>query len=245
MINELANAHALRIDEHAPGLLIGLHVTGSPALGDYVPGVSDLDLVGVLSREPTDEDLAALAKAHAGTNVDAVYLLPQDLSGAAEDVPLRPWGRDGSLNTTEPANVTPVLWDQLNRYSITVRGDRPQASVTPQDVEAYCRTNLVEYWQPELAEVDEALRGRAPDAPVSTEAVLWVGLGPARLWHTIRTGEIVGKTRAAELAAAHWPDLAAPLQDMLAARRGERALTTAHGVAAVELCKRILADNPS
>jgi streptomycin 3"-adenylyltransferase len=220
VIIELAEAHARRVDNDAPGLLIGLHITGSSALDDYVPGVSDLDLVGVLSREPTEDDLAALAKAHIGSDADAVYLLPQDLAGPAEDAALRPWGRDGEFNTTEPANVTPVLWDQLNRYSITVRGDRPQAAVTPQDVEAYCRANLVEYWQPTVAEVAEALVGRDLDAPLSTEVVLWVGLGPARLWHTIHTGEIVGKTRAVELAADRWPDLAPPLRALVVARHG-------------------------
>ncbi len=56
MIADLASEHAERLD-----------VTGSHLLDDYVPGVSDLDLVGVLSREPTSTDLAALAETHVGS----------------------------------------------------------------------------------------------------------------------------------------------------------------------------------
>ncbi|MEO6084467.1 MAG: hypothetical protein ABIQ18_15310 [Umezawaea sp.] len=238
MITELALAHAGRIDAHAPGLLAGLHVTGSPALDDYVPGVSDLDLVGVLSRVPDEADLAALAKAHVDPSVDAVYVQPDDLTRPAADL-VRPWGRDGELRTTEPAYLTPVLWDQLNRYSITVRGDRPKACVTPEEVADYCRGNLVAYWQPLVEQLGAAL-----DAGVTVPAdtVLWVALGPARLWHTLRTGEIVGKSQAVNAAAAHWPDLAAPLAVLVEARHGRAAVEPEHGLAAVELGRRVLAD---
>jgi len=68
-----------------------------------------------------------------------------------------------------------------------------------------------------------------------------VGLGPARLWHTIRTGEIVSKSRAGELAAARWPDL--PILDLVASRRGaDVPLKVAHALASLELFDRIMAD---
>lgn len=239
MITELAQAHAARVDARAPGLLTGLHVTGSATLDDFVPGVSDLDLVGVLSRPPDEADLAALAEAHAAApDVDAVYVRPDDLTRPAAEL-VRPWGRDGELRTTEPANITPVLWDQLNRYSTTVRGERPAARVTADEVAGYCRGNLVAYWRPLVEQL-----GAAQDAGVTAPAdtVLWIALGPARLWHTLRTGEIVGKSQATSAAAAHWPDLAAPLAALVEARHGRAAVEPDHGLAAVELGRRILAD---
>ena len=76
---------------------------------------------------------------------------------------------------------------------------------------------------------------------LSRHDILWVGLGPARLWHTIRTGEIVSKSRAGEVAAARWPDL--PILDLVASRRGsEVSLTDAHAQASVTLFDRIMAD---
>lgn len=92
-----------------------------------------------------------------------------------------------------------------------------------------------------MDQVDALLAGREPDAPADAGTVEWMALGPPRLWHTVRTGEIVSKTRAGELAAEHWPDLAAPLADVLAARRGEPAeFTTRHAVAAVTLGRRVV-----
>ena len=232
MITRRALAHATRIDTHAPGLLTALHVTGSPLLDDHVPGVSDLDLVGILSRPPTPADLAALSAAHTEPDVDAVYLQQDDLTRPATELP-RPWGRDGTLNTTDPAYITPVLWDQLNRYSLTVRGPRPHTPVTREEVADYCRANLITYWQPMIDQLSAATT-----AP--TEAILWVGTGPARLWHTIRTGDIIGKSQALAHAATHWPDLARALHDIAEARRTGSHLTSEHAAAAVELGKRIL-----
>ena len=40
------------VAEDAPGLVSGLAITGSLALGDYRPPVSDIDFVAVLSRDP-------------------------------------------------------------------------------------------------------------------------------------------------------------------------------------------------
>lgn len=217
--------HVALLDQTAPGLVAAAHVVGSTALGDRAPG-SDLDLVVELSRRPTDDDLRKLAEAQS-LELDVVYLV---------DGQPGPWGRDGRLNTT-PAEVTPVLLEQLNNYSRTLRGPRPDFAVTRDEVERWCRRNLVEYWAP-LVELGAAARG-----PVFREGVLWLAFGPARLWHTIRTGEIVGKTRAGELAARHWPDLADPLKELVEARHDVSAqLHEGHREAAVELGRRVLAE---
>lgn len=72
---------------------------------------------------------------------------------------------------------------------------------------------------------------------------MWIATGPGRLWHTIRTGEIVSKSRAGELVAGRWPDLAGPLLDLVALRAGAPVeVTVAHGLAAVEAGRRVLAD---
>ena len=73
--------------------------------------------------------------------------------------------------------------------------------------------------------------------------MVWVGLGPARLWRTINTGEIVSKSRAGELAAEHWPDLGEQLLDIVAERASKPVkLGNKHGRAAVEVGRRIMAE---
>lgn len=71
-VRELVVAHLERVDEAAPGLIEMLYLTGSAALGDHRPGVSDVDFLAVTSRacrphvadglvEPQRERLAAPA----------------------------------------------------------------------------------------------------------------------------------------------------------------------------------------
>lgn len=221
----MSEAFSGLLDESAPGLVRAAHVVGSAALGDHRPG-SDLDLVLELSREPGPGDLAALAAALT-PELDLICLVGGEPG---------PWGRDGAFHAGATPDVTPVLLHQLNRYSITTRGPRPEFAVTRDEVEGYCRRNLVEYWEP-LVELAASVSG-----PGHRDGVLWVAFGPARQWHTIRTGEIVSKSRAAELAAGHWPDLAGELRDLVAARRGEPVeLTPAHREAVVALGRRVLA----
>ena len=85
-----------------------------------------------------------------------------------------------------------------------------------------------------------------PVTPGWLWSVVWVGLGPTRLWRTINTGEIVSKSRAGELAAEHWPDLGGQLLDIVAERTGKQVrLGSEHGRAAVEVGRRIIAEAAS
>jgi streptomycin 3"-adenylyltransferase len=200
------------LDDHAPGSVVGAHVYGSRVLDDVVAG-SDLDIVVELSSE------AALPLVD---GADVTVVLAGSLEKPVSDV------------TPLAGEITPVLWQQLRTVGQTVRGTRPTCPGTAAEVESYCRTNLTSYWKPLLDQVRPA-----PALPRGD--ILWVGLGPARLWHTIRTGEIVSKSRAGALAAQRWPDL--PIADLVAARRGRAGpLTADHVRATVELFDRIVAD---
>ncbi|WP_154697107.1 hypothetical protein [Lentzea guizhouensis] len=209
------------LDARLPGLVVGAQLHGSHVLDDVVFD-SDLDIV---------VELSAAASVPAVDGVDVVAVLAGDLERPVSSV------------TPLAGEVTPVLWQQLRTVGQTVRGTRPSCPVTAAEVSAYCRANLVSYWKPQLDLDRAALRTVDQRIPVFREAVLWVGLGPARLWHTIRTGEIISKSRAGSLAASHWPDLAPPLLDLVRARRGEEVvLTPDHTAAALDLGSRILAE---
>ncbi|WP_137816284.1 nucleotidyltransferase domain-containing protein [Gandjariella thermophila] len=242
----VAEDHLRRLDALVPGLVTGMHVVGSAALGDYHDGVSDLDVVAELSREPGDDELAALAEAHTGSGfqVQASYVREGELDGPPEQVADGPWANEGRLRAGErSAELNPVTWLVLARHAISVRGRKPR---TPMDVPAareFCRQNLASYWAPLLDQSAVLLSGRERGSPVLPDPVLWIALGPARPWHTVRTGEVISKTRAGEVAAEHWTDLAEPLAAMVEARAGKPVrLTVEHGEAALELGRRILAD---
>ncbi|MGI5502489.1 nucleotidyltransferase domain-containing protein [Lentzea sp. CA-135723] len=207
------------LDARLPGLVAGAHVYGSRVLDDVVPD-SDLDIV---------IELSAAAEVPPLEGADVAVVLAGSLEKSVFEV------------TPLSGEVTPVLWQQLRTVGQTVRGARPSCPGTAAEVEAYCRDNLVSYWKVDFDRFRDVLPTLRPETVIPNAALLWVGLGPARLWHTIRTGEIVSKSRAGELAAARWPDL--PVLDLVAVRRGaDLPLTVAHAAASLELFDRILAD---
>lgn len=209
------------LDARLPGLVVGAHVYGSRVLDDVVAD-SDLDIVIELSSA---SDLPSVEGA------DVAVVLAGSLEKPVSEV------------TPLAGAITPVLWQQLRTVGLTVRGARPTCPVTAAEVEAYCRENLVSYWQSQIEHGRFLMKNLDQRKPVLREALLWIGLGPARLWHTIKTGEIVSKSRAGELAAARWPDLAPLVLDMVRNRRGEDVLLTPdHITASIELFDRVVAD---
>ncbi|WP_285638083.1 nucleotidyltransferase domain-containing protein [Lentzea sp. NBRC 102530] len=207
------------LDARLPGLVAGAHLYGSRVLDDVVPD-SDLDIV---------IELSSPAEVPAVEGADVAVVPAGSLEKPVFDV------------TPLSGEITPVLWQQLRTVGQTVRGTRPSCPGTAADVEAYCRDNLATYWKTEFDHFRGIAPSLDPEASIGRANLLWVGLGPARLWHTIRTGEIVSKSRAGVLAAARWPDL--PILELVASRRGEDVpLKVSHALASLDLYDRIVAD---
>jgi len=86
------------VDDVAPGLVEGLYVVGSFALGDWVSGCSDVDVVVVTAEPATDEDAGSLRTVHALLaerqplpHVDGPYLAWGDLVVEPATGLHRPW----------------------------------------------------------------------------------------------------------------------------------------------------------
>ena len=216
-----AAAHLARLDSIVPGQVSAVHVIGSAVLDDYLPGTSDLDLVIELTDEPTQDDLNVLLDAHlgVGAKVEAFYVAAGTLT--------EPQQAASMINEGVPHFASPELHAvarlQLASYATTLRGTPPAIEPDVPAAKEFCRENLAKYWTRWLTGGMRIMLRYAPEPPTERWlwAVVWVGLGPARLWHTINTGEIVSKSKAGELAAERWPDLAEPLLDIVAARGGK------------------------
>jgi hypothetical protein len=197
------------------GWVTDLHVAGSVATGDYLPGVSDLDLValvdGPVSPARRDE-LAALhrgldAGAGAGLDLGCVYV------DAIADVTRRhPTWTHGSLVDRILSGVTRA---ELVRHGYAVFGRAPGEvfpAMTDDDVRGAARAELTGYW---------AWAARRP----------WLWLDPviadlgltsmARGRYALAHGALLTKSDAIEQAAAPgW------LRDQLRARRRGEAVTS-------------------
>jgi hypothetical protein len=201
----------------ALGWISDLLVAGSLATGDYVPGVSDLDLVALVTGPVDKARLTTLTGLHrhldqgaaSGLNLGCAYA---DITKIL-DVHLRhPTWTHGSL---VHRSLSPIPRAELVRHGYPVFGRSPRdvfPAMSDDDLRQAARAELVGYW---------AWAARRP----------WIWLDPtiadlgltamARARYTIATGKLLSKTRAVERAdAPPW------LINQLRARRTGQKITS-------------------
>ena len=196
-------------DAVAPGMVEGLYVVGSYALGDWIEGASDIDVVIVAAEPATDDDFERVCAIHAQLaddddtplRIDGPYLAWGDLIIEPATGLYRPWTLDGvPRHDGECFEINPITWYTLAAHGVTVRGPAAQRLGIPTDVEARIRfvsDNLRSYWKGLAAQVAAACERPEPpafDAPM----LVWCALGALRLHCTAFTGEVVSKRGAGE-----------------------------------------------
>lgn len=192
------------------GWVRDLLVAGSLATGDYIRGVSDLDLVAVVDGPVDRTRVEALTALHreldlgsaAGLDLGCVYVD----EGALLDPDARhPTWTHGVLVHRILSGVTRA---ELVRHGFAVSGRPPQEVLPPMtddEVRGAAHAELCGYWS------WAARRPRIWLDPVIAELGL---TSMARGRHTLRTGQLLTKSQAVEQAAApRW------LVDQLRARR--------------------------
>lgn len=190
-----------------------LLVAGSLAMGDHVPGVSDIDLVAVTEGAVDGNRVTELAELHRetdrttrnGPGLGAVYVDEELLS---EPLPRHLTWTHGRLVRRSLSDVTRA---ELLRRGFAVFG-RPPSELLPEmtsaDIRAAARAELRGYW---------TWASRRP----------WLWLDPAladlaltsmaRARHTMETGELLTKTEAISRIRASEQRIA----EILARRRGD------------------------
>jgi len=194
----------------ALGWVTDLLVAGSLATGDYVPGVSDLDLVAVVDGPVDGHRQSVLTTLH--RQVDATGAPGLNLGCVDVDA-----DRRGDVLVRHPTwthgllvqrILSAVTRAELVRHGHAVFGRPPRRllpGMTTDDVRRAARAELTGYW---------AWAARRPWLwwdPVMADLGL---TSMARGRHTLRTGELLTKSQAVEEADAPiW------LIDQLRARR--------------------------
>jgi hypothetical protein len=192
------------------GWVSDLFVGGSLATGDYVPGVSDLDLVALVDG-PVDADRTTFLTtlhhrldegAGSGRDLGCVYV---DSARLRDEEARHPTWTHGALVSRQ---LSGIVRAELVLHGYAVFGRPPRDVLPPMstdDVRAAARREVTGYW---------AWAARRPWMwldPVITDLGL---TSMARGRHAMSTGELLTKTRAVEEADA--PDW---LVDQLRARR--------------------------
>jgi hypothetical protein len=195
------------------GWVTDLWVGGSLASGDYVPGVSDLDLVAVVEGPVGADRTATLTAVHrgldsgtgAGLDLGCVYVDSARLSEVAAVHPMWTHGTLVSRSLSGIARAELVL----DGYAVT---GRPPSAVLPpvsaDDVRDAARAEVAGYWAHAVRHPWWWLDPVMPDLGLTSMA---------RARHEASTGELLTKTRAIE--AAHAPGWL--VEQMRARRHGE------------------------
>jgi len=204
---ERALGHFLEaLDAAAPGLVEGLYVVGSFALGDWQDGVSDINIVAVTAEPATDGDVGDLQTAHALLaevpglpRIEGPYLAWGDLVVEPATGLHRPWYLGGRLHHDGDCfDINPITWYVLDRYGVTVRGPSPARLGIPTDTTARIRfvvDELRTYWRDVATQVATACTDDAP-SEFDAASLVWCVLGALRAHATAFTGDVVSKRAA-------------------------------------------------
>jgi hypothetical protein len=193
------------VDAAVPGLVIGLYVCGSLALGDYRPDRSDIDVVVVVAAAPDAAQRGLIAEVHrtVATRVDGPYLTAAALAGPPEDVGPVAFHVDGRFEVGECHEASPVTWAVLAERAITVRGETPaDLGVRSEEgaLRAFSAANLRGYWANWARTIVSLLDGTADDDTVEARMLEWGVLGAARVHCAATAGRVISKHDAGRYA---------------------------------------------
>lgn len=188
--------------------VIGLYVAGSLATRDYVPGVSDLDLVALTDGPPDADQISSIhseldAGVAAGADLGCAYIATDRLSEPEASHPTWTHGR----LVHRPLTTIPRV--ELAMHGLTVFGDDVRTVFPPvseEDVREAARSEVCGYW---------ARAVRHPAWWVLEPEIAELSLtAMARGRHAADQGRLLTKTAAIEEA-----DAPAWLRDRIRARR--------------------------
>ncbi|WP_017616534.1 nucleotidyltransferase domain-containing protein [Nocardiopsis salina] len=208
-VQTLARTFLSHADQEAPGLVRGLYLTGSVALGDFRPHTSDVDFVVVTDRRPDADEADRLRRAHVRTRSDmprpqfnGVHVTWSDLTrdpavcGPVASVV------GGRFRPRAQQDVNPVTWHVLAERGVTVRGPHPlELDVwdEPESLRAWSLGSLDQQWRRWREKAGRLVSPRGL-AVLGSLAPSWSVLSVSRLHFTLKTGEITSKSGAGAYA---------------------------------------------
>lgn len=231
-VTDMIASYLALADAEAPGLIEGLYLEGSAALGDFQPQASDIDFVAVTAEPPDSAALGALQRVHDRLRdqhrrpfLDGVYLTWSDLAAGPTAAAGRPASHEGRFNPQARADrFSPITWHTIARHGVTLRGPEPADTdiwTDPAGLAAWCNTNLDQYWACGLARAGRLL-SKPGIGLLTGYGTVWTVTGISRLHYTIATGEITSKSGASQHALHTFDDRWQPLiNEALRLRRND------------------------
>lgn len=205
VVTQMCHTFLNEVDAAAPGLVDGLYLCGSVALGDFHDTTSDVDFVTVVTDGVDDAGLAALTRAHHAvlerypqSPFEGTHLTRAQLAADPADCPGAPSAHEGDLHRADRFALDPVTWHELAHAGIAVRGPAvAELKVWTDDAafRAFTVHNLTSYWRPWRARYVSAAVEAYP-LSAAEWAAAWSVLGVSRLHSELAGGGLTTKCGA-------------------------------------------------
>lgn len=203
--------------------LVGLYLDGSLVIGDYDPGISDIDLVASISGDITDPELSELLKFHSefaiynpdwDDRIEVCYITVKALGKVRSETSTIVNISPGEpLHRKESSKEWLSNWYLTREKSITLFGPSPKEIIESISKDEFIQSivNHVRSW-------DKWLH----DMPKNSFAQSYVILTLCRALYTYRNGDQVSKKHAALWAKKELPEWQDIIQNALIWRNGPK-----------------------
>jgi hypothetical protein len=209
LIQPALNDYMGLLDEALPGLLVGLYLHGSLALGAFDPGLSDIDFIAITSRRCTPAEVevlravhGTLIRRHPHAQLEGSYLQWDDLGGSSSTIPPHPHIHDDVVHPSGYHDINGVTWWLLKRRGIALLGPQPDEldiHVDWEDLVAKMHRNMNTYWASFITDPQRMAW------LLGDYGVQWTVLGVLRQFYTFREHDITSKAGAGIYALGHTP----------------------------------------
>ena len=232
-VQAIVDAYLEAVDDEAPGLVEGLYLTGSTALGEFRPHTSDIDFLAVTTNRPDADAIAALGRAHARVRkrcprpfFDGRYVTWDQLARDPRQAGPGPYSYEGRFLGQGQGDCSPVTWHTVASCGVRCRGPEPADLAIWTDsaaLHSWTLNNFDSYWRPLMRRAR-----RFPDpwslTAFTSYGAVWVVLSVCRLHYTLATGNICSKEEAGCYGLRTFPEQwHRVLNEALRIRRADRA----------------------
>jgi hypothetical protein len=212
-VGDVVRTYLRLADQEVPGLIQGLYIVGSVALGEFRPRASDVDVVAVTDQALDGEALAGLDRTHARLReyrrrptLDGFYITWDELRADPARARPGPSAHEGRFRPAAGAR-DPVTWHTLAQCGVRCRGPAVadlDVWTDPATLRRWVLRNLDDYWAG-LRRAGDRLPSRLGLASLTPHAVVWCVPGLSRIHYTLVTGQITSKEGGAVHALTVFP----------------------------------------
>jgi Domain of unknown function (DUF4111) len=208
-VQQVLDEYTALIHEQLPGLLAGVYLHGSLALGAFDPRLSDIDFISITSRRCSATDIDSLRAIHDAlrqrypqAHLEGSYLQSDDLGRFEDTIPPHPHIHDGVLHISGHFDINAVTWWVLKHRGITVVGPPAEHfdyQVDWDDLIAKMHHNMNTYW------ASFTTNPRRIAWLLTDDGIQWAVLGVLRQFYTFREHAITSKISAGIYGLQHTP----------------------------------------